>query len=322
MSTSSILVIHHGALGDLILTYPILETLKLNSYNIHLLCRRSLGDLTCALGFSEKGFALESQEFVSLYSDSMANRMKELLKSYDAILLFSYSDFLSNNIQEQLDIPVFRIPPRPEAGLKIHVAGYLLSQFFSSGVIAPPVLSSEEFFCTWGKPIKRVLSNRVWIHPGAGSREKMWPFPNFIKTAHLLRSLGLEPVFIFGPAEYELQESLIQSGSDFENRLISEILEFVDFFEEGARFLGNDSGVTHLAAYLGMATLAIFGPSDPVRWRPLGQRVETLRPDTDCPPCFENGKRDCENKICFSGTTPHLVASRIKTFLQPLNLGS
>jgi heptosyltransferase III len=43
-------------------------------------------------------------------------------------------------------------------------------------------------------------------------------------------------------------------------------------------FLGNDSGVTHLAAALGIPTLALFGPSNDTQWRPVGPAVTLLRP--------------------------------------------
>ncbi|HET9132402.1 MAG TPA: glycosyltransferase family 9 protein, partial [Terriglobia bacterium] len=42
-------------------------------------------------------------------------------------------------------------------------------------------------------------------------------------------------------------------------------------------FIGNDSGITHLAAYLGCPTIALFGPTDPRIWAPIGRRVTILR---------------------------------------------
>jgi ADP-heptose:LPS heptosyltransferase len=51
-----------------------------------------------------------------------------------------------------------------------------------------------------------------------------------------------------------------------------------------ALYVGNDSGVTHLAAAWGAPTLALFGPTDPAQWAPLGPRVRTLRaPDGRMP---------------------------------------
>jgi ADP-heptose:LPS heptosyltransferase len=43
-------------------------------------------------------------------------------------------------------------------------------------------------------------------------------------------------------------------------------------------YVGNDSGISHLAGALGRTTLAIFGPTDPDRYRPLGPRVHVLAP--------------------------------------------
>ena len=48
-------------------------------------------------------------------------------------------------------------------------------------------------------------------------------------------------------------------------------------------YVGNDSGVTHLAAALGLPVVAIFGPSDPEKWAPRGDRVRILRD-----PCLDH----------------------------------
>jgi ADP-heptose:LPS heptosyltransferase len=45
-------------------------------------------------------------------------------------------------------------------------------------------------------------------------------------------------------------------------------------------FLGNDSGISHLAGMLGLPTLALFGPTDPALWAPLGPRVRVLRSES------------------------------------------
>jgi len=57
--------------------------------------------------------------------------------------------------------------------------------------------------------------------------------------------------------------------------------------EGSSLFVGNDSGVTHLAAFLGVRTLAIFGPSDPDRWAPLGSRVQVVFRPEHCRPCHQ-----------------------------------
>src|SRR5205085_8201608 len=57
------------------------------------------------------------------------------------------------------------------------------------------------------------------------------------------------------------------------------LLEVAHRLQECRGYLGNDSGITHLAAMLGVPTLALFGPSDPLTWRPLGPSVIVIRED-------------------------------------------
>jgi len=67
----------------------------------------------------------------------------------------------------------------------------------------------------------------------------------------------------------------------------------------GRAYVGNDSGVSHLAAWLGLPSVVVFGPSDPVRWRPIGENVEVVRPPLACAPCFEIASVNCERPDCI-----------------------
>lgn len=55
------------------------------------------------------------------------------------------------------------------------------------------------------------------------------------------------------------------------------LLEVVSRLLQCKCYIGNDSGITHLAALLGIPTVAIFGASDPANWRPLGPTVKVVR---------------------------------------------
>jgi ADP-heptose:LPS heptosyltransferase len=59
----------------------------------------------------------------------------------------------------------------------------------------------------------------------------------------------------------------------FENLLLPEVVRLV---RHSRGFIGNDSGITHLAAYFGCPTIALFGPTDPAIWGPVGKRVRIL----------------------------------------------
>jgi ADP-heptose:LPS heptosyltransferase len=58
---------------------------------------------------------------------------------------------------------------------------------------------------------------------------------------------------------------------------------------ESRAYVGNDSGVSHLAAALGVPTIAVFGPTDPTVWAPLGPKVAVVAPQDDAPwPAVDN----------------------------------
>jgi ADP-heptose:LPS heptosyltransferase len=64
-------------------------------------------------------------------------------------------------------------------------------------------------------------------------------------------------------------------------------------------FVGNDAGPTHLAALMGVPTVAIFGPSDPVRWSPVGPKVSLVRTGTECSPCTTDEMHACKERVCL-----------------------
>jgi ADP-heptose:LPS heptosyltransferase len=92
-------------------------------------------------------------------------------------------------------------------------------------------------------------SSDVVIHPGSGSPKKNWPF--FEELIARLPSSRLLP----------------------QNLPLSDVLRFLCNVRA---FIGNDSGITHLAAYSGCPTLAFFGPTDPRMWGPIGRRVRII----------------------------------------------
>jgi len=74
-----------------------------------------------------------------------------------------------------------------------------------------------------------------------------------------------------------------------------------------AVYVGNDSGVTHLAAAVGTPTIAIFGPSNEQRWAPRGPRVLILRHQIACAPCGESTMKRCSHRACLT----ELLASEV-----------
>jgi ADP-heptose:LPS heptosyltransferase len=146
------------------------------------------------------------------------------------------------------------------------------------------------------------------IHPGSGSRKKCWPVSNFVRIARSLRARGQRPEFILGPAEYDLAEILTRQffqQDEYSGKVyrMDNLTEIALRLKASGGFIGNDSGISHLSAFLGLPTVAVFGPSDPQRWRPVGRNVAIVRPELDCSPCFGTDRDGCGKMECLSRTS-------------------
>jgi hypothetical protein len=82
------------------------------------------------------------------------------------------------------------------------------------------------------------------VHAGSGSPKKNWPWFDRLQDVRTVEKLSL----------VEVSHRLRQCRA----------------------FIGNDSGITHLAAYLGCPTIALFGPTDPRTWGPIGRRSRII----------------------------------------------
>ena len=125
-------------------------------------------------------------------------------------------------------------------------------------------------------PLEALLSDRpwtdrrtLWIHPGAGSPEKRWPLASFLEVADRWRTQTRTEVrFLLGEADLEMTAPLEAAG--FRIELPPTPLDMARLFSREDVFLGNDSGPSHLAALMGIRTLAIFVSTDPRIWGPWG----------------------------------------------------
>ena len=110
--------------------------------------------------------------------------------------------------------------------------------------------------------------------PGSGSAEKNWPAAKFAALARRLQP-QIAVAIAIGPAEAVLAPSFAETGCAILTDM--ELGELAGIAASASLFVGNDSGVSHLAAAASAPGIALFGPTDPVRWRPLGQSVTVFR---------------------------------------------
>lgn len=191
--------------------------------------------------------------------------------------------------------PVVVWPVAPAAG--IHAAQHLASAIVSVpsdlDALSPPTLrcprelrihAREWLDRQFGRGIRPVA-----VHPGSGGRRKCWPAHRFAEVA---TRLDAPILLIEGPADSDacrdFTEGLAPSVPVV--RATGEPLSSIAaLLMESRAYVGNDSGVSHLAAALGVSTVAVFGPTDPAVWAPLGPKVVVLAPQGDAPwPAVDN----------------------------------
>ncbi len=123
--------------------------------------------------------------------------------------------------------------------------------------------------------------HKVVIHPGSGGWDKCRPLDYYKALARRMQSRGYQVEFILGPVECERIPAATREelAGEFRVNYCFDLPPLVNILASAEVYWGNDSGVSHLAAALGVPTVAEFIQSDPRRWRPIGPRVWIMGTD-------------------------------------------
>ncbi|HZT96645.1 MAG TPA: glycosyltransferase family 9 protein [Chloroflexota bacterium] len=189
-----------------------------------------------------------------------------------------------------------RWDPHPPVG--VHAAEHLLRALTLLGIWPKWQGPQAVDPLTFAEEPARVAScpRAVTLHPGAGAPWKRPPMRLFHEVFEGLVHSGRQVQVIQGPAESR-RELVAAFGRD---SVISpqEAMSLASVLRQSAAYAGCDSGVSHLAGILGVYTVAVFGPTHPRTWSPLGPRVHVLR-SCSLPPADEI--RACHRGDCFDG---------------------
>ena len=116
-------------------------------------------------------------------------------------------------------------------------------------------------------------------HPGSSSPAKNWPPERFADAIERLRQEhGNRTLLLAGPADRDVV-GRIQARLSRPVPMLADrsLLVLAQILRDARAFVGNDSGLSHLAGMLGVPTLVLFGPTEPALWTPLGEQVRVLR---------------------------------------------
>ncbi len=271
-----ITVVFAGALGDTVLLRPLMDRLRslYPACHITLVTTNSIGQLFASLGWADAAADINMHDHHRWFGADHA----------DASVPWARCDWLISGVSNGHDCwamaaqrhttagRISYFDPRPEGGTSDHIVLQWFRQLDVAVGFNPvePVPGSRS---KW-KPV----GSTVLIHPGSGGQAKCWPLDNFKRLARGLIAKNLHPRFILGPVECERMTTtaISELRQEFDTIKTYDLPHLVEELSSALVFCGNDSGVAHLAAALGVPTLAIFICSNPKWWRPIGPMVRRL----------------------------------------------
>jgi ADP-heptose:LPS heptosyltransferase len=277
----TITLVHQAALGDTVLLIPLFRSLRLyfaslgQTTTLTLVTKTNLGQMLSMLGFVDNYASADDLDHARWFAPPDADRPNSSPPWAACDLLISAvsngNDAWAANAARSPATQRLFFNPRPPADDPRHVTAYHRVQLRDQGLDLPP------------PPLPLPRSNpdgAIVIHPGSGGDAKCWPRDRFLALGRDLKRLGYPPTFILGEAEQERWGHKVVDAlkDEFAWYLHMGLYELAERLGRARLYLGNDSGVTHLAAAMGIPTYALFGPSNDTQWSPIGPATHILRP--------------------------------------------
>ncbi len=249
------LLIRPGGIGDFIVSLPALECLKTE----HLEVWTSPANAPLAR-FADRVRPIPETGLDLLGIVGAPEGLLGRLREFDSIVSWygaNRPDFRS--LVAELGLPFTFLAALPAEGTGVHATDFYLAQVRS--------LAASE---SDGVPRIRCGVERgdyAVIHPFSGSPKKNWPLERFRALARRLERVM--PVrWCAGREDPPLDDPVTR---------IDDLYELARWLAGARLYIGNDSGITHLAAAVGTPVLALFGPTDPSVWAPRGAHVRVAR---------------------------------------------
>ena len=316
----TVLIIHPGALGDILLALPAIRSIR-NSFPRH--------DVVLLAQASAARLLLSCKEVdqIEFTEGSVLTSLTAGMNVYDEVppwllhcdLAIAWVNDVQGGLQatfSQFGIPHLVTSPHLREYLCTHQSERFL-ETITSIVSAPDTPWSlqlpPEVMVEADSRLVEVGISRVHpliiIHPGSGSRYKCVAANRTADIVQWYRDRGTIPLIVGGPADVEQVAQLQQLCSDqlcvlqtFDLQLMAGIIARADLF------IGHDSGLTHLAAALGVNTVALFGPTDPNRWAPRGRHVSVVT-GTSCYCEGWDAVRACHEQPCLQIPLEQIIAA-------------
>jgi len=146
----------------------------------------------------------------------------------------------------------------------------------------------------------------IAVAPGGGDNVKTsmpirrWPCERFARLTEKIAALpSMRVVLVGGPMDKERATRIREHCPEAIDATHLSFGEMASVFRRSKAFVGNDSGPLHIAAAMGLATVALYGPTNPEQWADASTTI--LSKPTPCAPCYHDGHFPaCEHLSCLT----------------------
>lgn len=286
----SALLFRLGGLGDLLVAFPAVSLVhkKFPAAHLTLVCREEYGTLLREAGAVNQTVRGDARRLAPLFSGDCAqdSRLADWLRGFDLVL-----GWFQERKDEQLEQSLLSLGPKEwrficydvrkseplsrfyfsetERVLEKHAPGsFPFEECSLLNLEAGSGLKEPGFYSGMGAEKRRVV-----IHPGSGSEKKCWPLPHFLEIVERLWQMKVGGLMITGEAESRMEETLadVSFPQGWSRLHCPSLRDLAGIFREADLYLGNDSGITHLAAACGTKVVALFRKDLEAAWRPYGR---------------------------------------------------
>jgi heptosyltransferase III len=274
-----VLLLRAGALGDALLLRQAIAALRSARHEPWLITPEGPGRVLLGPGRSEVAdvVAWDGADAAALRTGTLADAspLGQRLASTEAAIVFSRSTEVAEAVHRYVPRVLVRDPSPAQGHASVWLAEPTRELGAEPAALPPDLVPTAAEIVAAVPWLDRLPTGFLAVHPGSGSPAKNWAPSGFLALVEQ-SSAGRPWLLIEGPADEAASATLRSHPRAVRaHGLPARVLGAV--VGRAGLYVGNDSGVSHLAAAFGAPTLALFGPTDPAVWSPVGRHVTALR---------------------------------------------
>jgi heptosyltransferase III len=278
-----ILVVRGGAIGDFILTVPVLAALRdhFPEAQGEVLGYPHIAQLALCGGLVHAVHSIEARPLAGFFArhGELNPALADYFAGFALIVSYLYDpdEIFRTNVGRCSKAQFIAGPHRPDETVNCHATEVFLKPLERLAIFqTDPVPRLNVAPAALPLDVGPILA----VHPGSGSEGKNWPEPRWRQLlGHLTRETSWRLLLVGGEAEGTRLERLA-ACVPADRLLLARSLPLADLASQLAgcsAFVGHDSGITHLAAAVGLPGLALWGTTNETIWRPRSDRLTVLR---------------------------------------------